>query len=440
MCIETIKNLIIKFKKWIAGIVAIFSIWGLASVVNQPKIPSFKVDGQNIEVAYTDDNTNEDLIIHTNQKDYMNLGGNITVYFSVLNNSGQDQTIKAVFSLNDGSGQKKYVKDIGEYNGEETIFEERIIPSYISSTTDELIATSTIITEKIITKWAKHNLTDFVSPAISNRKDIKNTQSFKNNEFLLAKGETKFFKAIIAYTDFKNREEFFIEAFGSLGAYGHLDPWAYEQLFNALNDGTLDSQDSWVGGAVDPVVQTSVKFEGAKGVSLLVLGNNVTATRSLGGDATSAGTWYFAIRAKSSNTNNKYLIIKFNDSGSGEIPFYIGTPDGGTTYYLRGFDNETFQNLQEVSLNTWYVIKVEYDGSRDSGQGEYKYTVYEEGVGWGSESAWRGCRNSAPEIDQIFIQSESGIEGYIDTITPNNPILDFPPAIYDLWIKGELQI
>lgn len=212
-------------KRWkrilvVAGATTILT----ASVLAPTPIPvlSFNVDGQNIEVAYTDDNTDEDLIIRTNQKDYLNLGGNITIYFSVLNTSGKDQEIKTVFSFQDSSGDKKFVKNIEEYAGE--TITENIIPAYWehSTTGDTFIATTTQQIEK--TLWQEHTLNDFNVQAVSviTRKDIKKTHSLKENTFLLAKDETKFFRARIAYTDFQGAEQIFQEVFGDKGGYGHL--------------------------------------------------------------------------------------------------------------------------------------------------------------------------------------------------------------------------
>ena len=56
------------------------------------------LDGR--QVTYTDENDGEDLIIKTDQSDYFNLGGNIVVYYSITNNSDQNQNIATVFCSN----------------------------------------------------------------------------------------------------------------------------------------------------------------------------------------------------------------------------------------------------------------------------------------------------------------------------------------------------
>lgn len=388
-----------------------------------PETPSLMIDGQLVEFIYTDNNTDENLIIHTTQENYMNFAGNITVYYSVLNNSGKDQTIKTVFSLKDGSGQKKYIKDISEYNGEETI--EKVIPAHyknIAMPIDEWVWVEETTTTEQITKWAKYNLTDFVLPAISKRKDIKNTHSLKNNEFLLQAGETKFFKAKIDYTDFKDREEFFIEAFGSLGAYGHLDPWTYEQLFNGLNDGNLTGQDSWTGGFSN-LVQTTTKFEGAKGLKGTGGGvNNLLNHRILtAGEKSTAGTWYFAWRLDSGtipDTNGQGISTFWQDADNVNA-ILIGMHRTSSGVYKIRYYISSWNDYKTVNLDTWYVIEIEYDG----GANTYKLRVFEEGVGWDAQSGALSCRGTCAEIDGIewHINANANVTGEIDTLTPTDP-------------------
>ncbi len=388
------------------------------------------IDGRLVEFSYTDNNIGEDLIIHTTQENYMNWAGSITVYYSVLNNSGQNQMVKTTFSLNDGSGQKKYVKDINEYDGEETIFEEKIIPSYISSTTNELMATSTTITEKTITQWAKHNLTDFVLSAISNRKDIKNTHSLKNNEFLLAKGETKFFKAEIAYTDFRDREEFFIEAFGSLGAYGHLDPWTYEQLFNILNTADLHGQDSWSGDVLYDVTTDAVaRYEGAKGVKITV-GSGITA--GIFRSVTGVGDGLIYVATKKTNNTSKGNFAIYEGAN------YLGSADflDDGKAYLQ-WSGGTLE-IGSYNANTWIVFALEFRTASNEVRAKFH-----DGTSWSAWSDWKSAYAAFTNVDKIRLWTDGftpGVTQYWDTITPTNPAIGLPPATYDLWIKGELQI
>jgi len=223
MILKTIKKIWSWIKRKIKEILIITGVIGIASAATflpNGDVPSLSVDGKMVKLAYTDDNSGEELIIRTDQERYFNPFGSISVVYSITNNSDKDQWVKTVFSFNDQNGNKKYVKEIEEYDG--TTIEEVVIPAHYVSSTKEFVATTTIQKEK--TLWKKHALSDFNASEVTvKRKDIKKTKGFKKNTFFLKSGETRFFRASINYTDFNDKEEFFIEAFGSKGAYGHLE-------------------------------------------------------------------------------------------------------------------------------------------------------------------------------------------------------------------------
>ncbi len=407
-------------KKWWKELFATVIIGALltASVATPiPETPSLMIDGRLVEFSYTDDNTGEDLIIHTTQENYMNWAGSITVYYSVFNDSGKTQNIKTSFSLKDGSSQKKFVKDISEYNGEETIYEEKIVPSYISSSTDELVATSTTIVEKTITKWKKHNLTDFVLPSVSKRKDIKNTYIFKNNTFLLAKGETKFFKAKIAYTDFKDREEFFIEAFGDKGAYGHLDPWTYEQKFNTLNDGDLNGQDSWTGDVEFDVVQTDTPAEGAKHLKVIAnVSSNGFIDRTIIG--VTSGTVYISIKKNANNDGRSVIYMKDSAEGANSMTIDMNL-DGN----IRIWDNNpgSWITVGAYSANTYYRIGIAFESGAGSHEGLAADT-YKMNIDGGAWSDVADFETAVAEINLLrfgSLKDATSNEYFWDFISPN---------------------
>ncbi len=414
------------FKRWWKEITAATILATVAvTSIPAPTILSFSIDGQIIEVAYTDDNTDEDLIIRTNQKDYFNFGGNITVYFSVLNSSNKDQNIKTVFSFQDSFGDKKYVKNIEEYVGEITI--EHITPAYwkysteYSTASDEYIDKETFIattTQQIeTTLWKEHTPNSFDALIIDSkiiRKDIKNTHSLKESTFSLAKGETKLFKAKIAYTDFKDREEFFIEAFGSLGAYGHLDPWTYEQLFNDLNTADLNTQDSFSGSVLFDV-QISVRYEGAKAVSVLPAAQQTYYDIERAISNVNAGTVYFTFRGTDKNSRNHFQL---SESGVTKIEVWFAQNTASNNVYINGGSQVS---IGTWTTNTWYVVAIEFD---DVGQPDKFRAKLYSSESWGSWTSWITGISSYTNIDKIklknYVYSQGGTL-YWDTITPNDP-------------------
>lgn len=415
-------------KKWWKELVATVITGVLLAQVTPvpiPEILSFKVDGQTIELAYTDDNTGEDLIIRTNQSDFFNPFGNFTIYFSVFNASGKDQEIKTVFSFQDSSGDKKFVKNIGEYDGETTI--ENITPAYWKYSNEYSTASNEYIDKEIFiattteqietTLWQKHTLNDFNVQAVSaiTRKDIKNTHNLKENTFLLAKGETKFFRAKIAYTDFKDKEEFFIEAFGSLGAYGHLDPWTYEQLFNALNTAVLNGQDSWSTDANwEVVTAAAARYDaegtgsGAKGVETANSNFQSFATRTI--SQVSDGIMYIAMKRTTGAANSFFTVYIDYDPNYANVNMrnngYLSTEGGGTTWRAYNFDQ-------------WYVIALEFE---TTGTNQYRINTHD-GTSWEGWSDWWNSGNSGAGPTEIRIYHGGGqsFQAWLDTITPTDP-------------------
>lgn len=395
------------------GIVGIAVAVGTALPPDQPINPFLTIDGKLTEFVYTDDNTGEDLIIRTNRENYFNLGGNFNLYFSITNESGKDQQVKTTFSFDESD--QKYVNAIQEYGGETVIFiPTSTIPAVINPKTGTSTPERIIPAQEIKrTIWTDMPISKKIISSSITRKDIKATAENKGNDFLLKSGETKFFKAKIAYTDFANREEFFIEAFGSMGGYGHLDPWTYTQLFNTLTDGSINAQDSWVGAAV---IQTTTKYEGAKALSF---SSGQTAERTLAGNESTAGTWYFAFNVDIGTGYQLFLFMDGNDSNSIYFKFDQGSPVNLKNYVTSWTTLET-----TIAENVWYKMEIVYVGSSDS----WKYRLRKEGEAWGAQSASLGTYGTVAEIDRLGFHSGSDAVVYLDSLGPNEPQLDVPAA------------
>ena len=174
---------------------------------------SISIDGETKDIEYTDDNTDEDLIIKSDTRDYMNWAGSITVHYSIFNNSKDDQNIKTSFSINGD------IKHIWEYDGEDIIpAYNKKIPSPVSSSSDDITIK---IPEEKITIWKELGLSDFTTKTIE-RKDTKDKPTDKEATVFIKSGETKFLKAEVRITGIEKEEEFYTEAFGDKGGYGHL--------------------------------------------------------------------------------------------------------------------------------------------------------------------------------------------------------------------------
>ncbi len=210
-------------------------------------------------IAYTDDNTGENFIIKTDNKDYYSFGGDVLVDFSITNVSVIDQNANIVFSL----GKNQFISKVQKFIGNTEIV------SYTK-------ATATTTSEKIITKtpiWEDISFSNFkVSDSSLTRKDSKGRTIDKTFQDNFKSGETKYYQAIMRIPHGITEHEWFIEVFG-INNYGHLDPnaWTYEQKFNDLNDGGINGQDSWTynTGSDNAVVTTSgTPYEGTKHLNI----------------------------------------------------------------------------------------------------------------------------------------------------------------------------
>jgi len=368
---------------------------------------SISIDGVDKEVKYTDDNIDEDLIIKSDQKDYMNLAGNIAVYFSIFNNSGQDQNVSMAFSLNGN------VRHIWEYDGEEEI----ITPAYevsISSTTKE---TKTIPAEtKYKTIWKELETSNFIVNDIE-RKDTKDKPTDKGATSFIKAGKTKFFKATLNIIDFTDREEFFIEAFGEKGSYGHLDPWTYEQKFNSLDDGDLNGQDNWSGSTLfDVTTDADARYEGAKGVKFQDSSASSYTIENSSFTASSAGTFYIAF--KRTVNNSGYLRLYLYEGAN--LLGVIHLTNGGKIAIFNGATTD-YIDVASYSVDQWYVVACEFSSTNDN----YRIKVYDvTGESWSSWSSYYDTYNTFDEVSKLLFRlcSEGTSQTfYMDTITPTDP-------------------
>jgi hypothetical protein len=196
----------------------------------------------------------------------------------------------------------------------------------------------------------------------------------------------------------------------------------YTQNFNTLNDGDLNGQDSWSirSGYRSPVVQTTKKYEGAKGLK----SNSSTPWASILRTITAlSGNYhcYFTVFAEATNKSIIWFMLR-NSSDSAAISFQLAT-DGKLSVY--DFSTSTYIEIMSFSANTWYVIDLEYDIPNK----KYRARAYN-GSSWSAYSSWcdfpSGWSTDIVKID-IWMHTVDSSYVYLDYITDTNPIL--PPVI-----------
>lgn len=159
------------------------------------------VDGKEIDFEFTDENSNENLIIKSDRKDYYGVT-NADVYFSVTNASTQPEAVslQVHFPEDEGSMVKleRLKKDV-----------------WVEHELDDKELPSANVFEKVFGQEIK-------------RKQVPDTMRAKNSTkgegVRVGPGKTQYYKMRIAYPA-GSRGEFFIEALGDGQGYGLLDPW-----------------------------------------------------------------------------------------------------------------------------------------------------------------------------------------------------------------------
>lgn len=183
-----------------------------------PPIPPININGAETTFTFTDDNTDETLLIYSSAEDYYGFGS-VGALFAIKNISGKAQNIKiAVSTLN---GQE--VSKISKYVSNTTINYPEVI---ISETTDEFGSTTLgkIIPARTIVKtnWDEKPLKQFdpyIHTGIRSKSVGTNNTEKESGTYFIDKDEVLYFQTIINFTQ---EGDFYIEVIGDKGAYGHL--------------------------------------------------------------------------------------------------------------------------------------------------------------------------------------------------------------------------
>ena len=387
--------------------------------------PIAKVHDRDIDLWYTDsaDHTGEDLVIKTDKDHYTPLGI-LRVHFSIENISTKDQNVKFAFTFPEGRTpaldfkQRDYMRNDG------------VLPVDLPARTQTNPKTGEV-TERLArrvnrTQWVKldnDNLdVPFVKPLAllksheDKRKPVIGKTHSESNEDLIKAGETKIYSASFYVGEHQvggGQFEFFIEAFGSGGGYGHLDPTAFNATENFESYADEDELNGKTGGtgwsagwsitANRVKVDTATAYEGTK--SALSINAAVDFTRVLTTPqseasvyaawvATASGGWYF--KPSTGGTDVGYVTP---NAVGGKISIYDNNPG-------------SWVDLGAYSDDVWYPVNIEWD---DAGQPDlYRARRYASGA-WGSYSAWVDTIAAYSTIDRLNF-SFTGTTAKLDTI------------------------
>ncbi len=372
-------------------------------------LPTATIGNTMFTFSWTDENIGEDFIIRSDEKDYYSFGTAV-IHFSITNNSNQDQnTVVAVTAKDD-----VIVKSIKRLIRND-IVQGMIIPASVDafgSSTPELI-----IPDVNVPVWETGVM---IKSSNASLKSVKGLTNKSGASFLIQKGETAYFEAAIKFI---GAGEFFIEAFGNKGGYGHLDPnnWVFEDKMNSdtKSVASLNGQDGWVVTGCDWAAQTTDKYEGDQGAttgSHTRLGCYLANTFSTIAD----GTVYLAVmREASVGSTDVYWDIK---NGAGYVTRVSHRDDGaGNKTILYENSAHALVQFDTFSSATWGVIKVIFDCAADTANYQW-YNGSSWGTATGNVATAYTC-DTASGI-KFFSDWNSGVgtqDDSVDTITPTDP-------------------
>ena len=354
-----------------------------------------KIGGTIITFDSTDENANETLIINASSHSYSSLG-NFSVLFSVTNNSGIDQNVQLSIPKVD-SPERKLISLKRFVGNNTTVIPEKVWTSATSST--KVITPASTSTTAV---WDTLPLNSYSSFSVSGEKDTKGLSAKEQGQTLIHANETVFFKAELSFGNLNVKgEEFFIEAFGDQGGYGHLDPTftTYED-FNSYSDGNLAGQGCWgnenTGGAF--TVQGVVTQEGTKAATNVGTSGHIDCTFT----SQTATILYGYIRKTVAAVGVKYI-----EYGQGAtIKVYIKFDSDGNVKYFDG-GLASYVSLGACADATWCQVGVEIDTTNQANK-------FRANLDGGTFSGWVDAAGSFTGIDLLFLESETGGTGFWD--------------------------
>src|SRR3989344_5660578 len=182
--------------KIIIAIIAVLAIFVFAiyqRATETQEVPTFGADISAIKFIHTDENEGEDIIITSDKKIYQGFSGT-TVYFSIDPLLKESEDVAMQFYFTDSNARVSQI-----YQRKDNAW--WALPLSQGGVTNS--------------KFSK---------SMTRKKEIEGKIYVQSKASFNSLGETEYFMAEIAYTP-GTPGQFLIEAFGSSGSYGILDPW-----------------------------------------------------------------------------------------------------------------------------------------------------------------------------------------------------------------------
>jgi len=328
-----------KIKKILIALGIISAVLAAGTSLEPPSVPCIDVNGQEICFPYTDDTSNEDLIIYTDKQEY---ASGDYIYFAVENKNAAQNAIIAGFFQKDN----QYISDVRvlienvPYSVEVPEYATTTYDcSYVSTTTGETITktcekqeitgyhTETRYEDRWISqkesKYDEEAIKQFIKENNIPVKDKKGRKAKKKIETYLPEGFTYFRGKINAPLNVK-KTEFFLEAIGEGKAYGHLDPWLTGWSYRRKLEIDYDKIDSGLTNFPVMVKLTTSTFDFSKakddGTDIRFTDSDgqtlLDFERELHSTSTSLGIYWVEIPSVSSTATTTFYIYYGNSGAS----------------------------------------------------------------------------------------------------------------------------
>lgn len=372
---KMIKWLKAKLKRIIFILLGI-GVVSAAGVALQPEaILSVQVNNELIEFHYTDDNFNENLIIHTNSEEYTS-GDDI--HISVENKSGEPQIASLSMFIEEGEitelqklhKNAPYEVMIDDYEM------EQYDCSYVATSTQETIeqtcerrkSTGSHKETEYKDIWKNVELEEFVKLdyyqfiAVNEvpEKNKKGFQATKKSEVVILEGETVYLKAKIKAPLWGNKSnEFFVEIIGD-SSYGSLDP--YISGYTTRRKLTIDNtkiDDDLVNFPVTVTFTSStldftkanadgfdLRFTEADGDTL------IKYERERHDNGSSLGEYHVKVPAVASSTDTDfYVYYKVADTGDGADATNVWDSNFKGVWHMKDITTSTINDSTSNANN-----------------------------------------------------------------------------------------
>jgi hypothetical protein len=194
------------------------------------------IAGETITFAYADDNTGEDLAIYLDKDTYTDGLSHAEVKLAVVNESSVSQSVEiaAYFTGSDKRIGQVHVGNVQTDTIEDVTYEEVCVEDRKRATTTcSYVVTGTTTRQETKNVWRelatterspaeKTKETTWIAKEARSRKLAEGFEAERKSQGqVIAPGEVAYFKFLIHFPR-NQRDEFYFEAIGSEGGYGHL--------------------------------------------------------------------------------------------------------------------------------------------------------------------------------------------------------------------------